>query len=51
MSTATRSDTAGETKPGPPIHSPHQDQEIRLYSHSDVFYWWPVWAVGFLLAC
>lgn len=24
--------------------------EIRLYSHSSLFYWWPVWAVGFILA-
>ena len=25
-------------------------EEIRLYSHSDIFYWWPVWALGFFLA-
>ena len=24
--------------------------EIRLYSHSSIFYWWPVWLVGFLMA-
>jgi hypothetical protein len=24
--------------------------EIRVYSHSSLFYWWPVWAVGFLMA-
>ena len=24
--------------------------EIRLYSRSDIFYWWPVWALGYLLA-
>ena len=24
--------------------------EIRLYSHSPIFYWWPVWLVGFLMA-
>jgi hypothetical protein len=23
--------------------------EIRIVSHSNLFYWWPVWAVGFLL--
>lgn len=23
--------------------------EIRVISHSTLFYWWPVWAVGFLL--
>lgn len=31
------------------IHE-HCREEIRLYSHSDVFYWWPVWSLGFLLA-
>jgi hypothetical protein len=24
--------------------------EIKIVSHSGLFYWWPVWAVGFLLA-
>ena len=24
--------------------------EIRIISHSNLFYWWPVWAVGFLMA-
>src|SRR4051794_14149576 len=23
--------------------------EITIVSHSTLFYWWPVWAVGFLL--
>src|SRR5207244_965813 len=23
---------------------------IRIVSHSSLFYWWPVWAVGFLMA-
>src|SRR5262249_34712117 len=23
--------------------------EIRIISHSNLFYWWPVWAVGLLL--
>lgn len=25
-------------------------QEILIVSHSNLFYWWPVWAVGFLMA-
>jgi hypothetical protein len=25
-------------------------REITIVSHSTLFYWWPVWAVGFLLA-
>lgn len=24
--------------------------ELRIYSHSPILYWWPVWAVGFLMA-
>jgi hypothetical protein len=24
--------------------------EIRLYSHSTIFYWWPVWATGYIMA-
>ncbi len=25
-------------------------EEIRLYSHSPLIYWWPVWLVGYILA-
>src|SRR5947209_2086806 len=25
-------------------------EEIRLYSHSPLVYWWPVWLVGYILA-
>ena len=35
MSTALRSDGS---------------REIRIISHCTLFYWWPVWAVGFLMA-
>jgi hypothetical protein len=28
----------------------HKQLQLRLYSHSSLFYWWPVWAVGFLMA-
>jgi hypothetical protein len=24
--------------------------EIKLYSHSPILYWWPVWAIGLLMA-
>jgi len=24
--------------------------QLRVYSHSSLYYWWPVWAVGFLMA-
>ncbi|MGE3805782.1 MAG: hypothetical protein AB7K24_13995, partial [Gemmataceae bacterium] len=23
---------------------------LRIYEHSTLFYWWPVWLVGFVLA-
>jgi hypothetical protein len=26
------------------------DEEIRIYGHSNLFYWWPVWVTGFILA-
>jgi len=25
-------------------------QEIRIYSHSTLLYWWPAWALGFVIA-
>jgi hypothetical protein len=26
------------------------NRELKVVSHSNLFYWWPVWAVGFLMA-
>jgi hypothetical protein len=38
------------TSPPPTSAAKPQDEvEIRIVSHSNLFYWWPVWAVGFLL--
>ena len=33
-------------------HAPGEarPREVRIVSHSMLFYWWPVWVVGFLLA-
>src|SRR5215469_15056572 len=28
----------------------HKQLELRLYSHSNLYYWWPVWVVGFIMA-
>ena len=25
-------------------------REVRVVAHSMLFYWWPVWAVGFVMA-
>ena len=34
----------------PPVPTTSPDnREITIVSHSNLFYWWPVWAVGFLL--
>jgi hypothetical protein len=30
--------------------TPQAQREIYIYSHSSLFYWWPVWAVGLLMA-
>jgi hypothetical protein len=32
-----------------PVHAQVRE-EIRIYSHSPLAYWWPVWLVGFILA-
>jgi len=42
MSTAPASTPIKVTPPGV--------EEVRIYSHSSLFYWWPVWAVGFIMA-
>jgi hypothetical protein len=37
--------------PSPPAPATIQERnEITIVSHSNLFYWWPVWAVGFLMA-
>jgi len=37
------------TQPPTPAAADRQ-QEVVVISHSPLFYWWPVWAVGFLMA-
>src|SRR6202035_3288250 len=32
------------------VRGPEGPREIMIVSHSNLFYWWPVWAVGFLMA-
>src|SRR5262245_11843633 len=36
--------------PGVQIPVDTSPDEIRVYSHSPLFYWWPVWLFGFLFA-
>ncbi len=33
----------------PPSKSASDNRQLTIVSHSTLFYWWPVWAVGFLL--
>ncbi|HEX4591942.1 MAG TPA: hypothetical protein VH120_18535, partial [Gemmataceae bacterium] len=32
-------------------YSGTEAREVRIYSHSALFYWWPVWVCGYLVAC
>src|SRR5207249_3206758 len=36
--------------PGAIPQEPAYQNEVRLYAHSTIFYWWPVWATGYLMA-
>ena len=36
--------------PAVPVPNSNTPNEITIVSHSNLFYWWPVWAVGFLMA-
>src|SRR5262249_5100809 len=42
--------TTPSAQPIPVTPVTPEPREIRVYSHSGLFYWWPVWAVGFLMA-
>jgi hypothetical protein len=32
------------------LSHPAARQEINVYSHSTLLYWWPAWASGFVIA-
>jgi len=34
----------------PEPDKPQPAQSLRIYSHSSLVYWWPVWAVGYVMA-
>src|SRR5579884_1150984 len=39
------------TSPPPaPGGGPPGRREIKLVSHSTIFYWWPIWVLGYVLA-
>lgn len=39
-----------EYKPPPETEEAKPVSELKIYSHSSLVYWWPVWAVGYLMA-
>src|SRR5262245_54693777 len=42
--------SAGTAPASPPAGIETAKKEIKLISHSTLFYWWPVWVFGFFLA-
>jgi len=46
---ATAKATGAESAAAP-VHRIPDVPEVILYSHSSLFYWWPVWALGFAFA-
>jgi hypothetical protein len=38
------------TTPRPSALPGTQAEEVRIYAHSALFYWWPVWVCGFIMA-
>jgi hypothetical protein len=52
MSTQTPAPQTPTPQPLTPAAPRHKSEkeEIKIVSHSNLFYWWPLWAVGFLLA-
>src|SRR5262249_46510147 len=45
MSTTNPQPAVAPAPPPPPSGT----DEVRVISHSNIFYWWPVWAVGFIM--
>jgi hypothetical protein len=41
---------ASTPTPALPATGSPSRRELRIYMHSPLLYWWPVWAVGFLMA-
>jgi hypothetical protein len=41
--------TTPAVRPQTVVRVPEGPREIKIVSHSTLFYWWPVWAAGFIL--
>jgi hypothetical protein len=42
--------TTPVAQPQMAVRAPDGPREIKIISHSNLFYWWPVWAAGFIMA-
>ena len=42
--------TTPAVRPQTVVRVPEGPREIKIVSHSTLLYWWPVWAVGFIMA-
>jgi hypothetical protein len=42
--------TSPTVQPQAAVRLPEGPREILIVSHSNLFYWWPVWAAGFIMA-
>jgi hypothetical protein len=49
MSTTNPPGPSTSTAP-PPAAAPPARREIKLISHSTIFYWWPIWVLGYVFA-
>ena len=38
------------TSSPPPPRTQTDQREVRIYAHSALFYWWPVWICGYIMA-
>jgi len=48
MSTSTPGPSTSSAPP--PAATPPARREIKLVSHSTIFYWWPIWLLGYVFA-
>jgi len=47
---SSRKAEAPEEREADELPSPDQLPDLRLYSRSTIFYWWPVWVLGYVFA-
>ena len=50
MSTDSPTPPVSDSPGAPTTPSKPENEELVIYSHSNLYYWWPVWAFGFIFA-